>query len=130
MATELPCFDLRTQRAYRVFYGPDHVPGCRVEPWNLELRGSRGRVYPHGGATLQAYSDHRRLMYKVLAVHGVKVWQDCDREFTVTFPVEGLGPVAEVLKLYRRRLVTDEERARLAARLGHGSLTPESEDDS
>ena len=83
------------------------------------IPGILGHVYAWDGTTLAAStntSGSTAARLKTLA--GVKVWQDGTDGCTVLFPVEVFDQVAELLKLRRRRRVTDEERKRLSE-LGH-----------
>lgn len=94
------CIDLRTlEGRYKVVPGGDHLPGTRLDIWNLEIPCKYGKIYPHGGTRLQAYCNaslHRRLALKALPC--VTVHQQGDFEITVIFEVGDLPAVAEVLK--------------------------------
>ena len=56
---------------YRVRTSPDHSPGQRRDPWNLELFGRCGHVYPFGGEELCAFTDRRGIRHRLLRLPGV-----------------------------------------------------------
>lgn len=110
------CLDLRTALpGWRVAPSPDHERGSRIDPWNLEIRGRYGWIRPHGGELLQAYTDRagvRRRLRELGVLH-----QEGSDETVILIRVDDTGPVLELLQCYRRRIVTPEERERLAALL-------------
>lgn len=106
------CIDVRTLGRYRTGRSQDHIDGTNIDPWNLEIQCRFGKVYPHGGEYLQAYTD-RRLKRGVLRdVPGVTLHQWGDTECTVVFPVSVLPAVLGALKPRMRRTLSPEQRAR------------------
>ena len=109
-------FGRKYRIAYEASYQHEYGPGARVEdPWLMILPGARGHVFPWDATRLAASTNSagataRRL--KALSI--TEVWQDGDG-VTVLFPAEHLDEVANLLRLRRRRRVTERERSRLAA---------------
>ena len=101
------------EESYAAAYGPN---ATRDDPWYQIIPGARGHVYPHSAAMLAATTNTsgptaRRLM----ALPFVQVYTDGSDGVTVLFPPERLDEVADLLRLRRRRRVSDQERQRLAA---------------
>ena len=108
------CFDLTRQSLWRVFYSEDHIPGSRVDPRNLELRGPGGSaIYPADGTELCAYSP-RRGLWSRLETFG-RVVQRGDFELTIRFPADRLADVAALLKCYRKKALSVDALATLQA---------------
>ena len=84
-----------------------------MDPWNLEIRCKYGKVYPHGGKFLQAYTDRRIKRGELRDIPGVKLHQWGDTECTVIFPVEVLPAVLDVLKPRVKRTVDPERMKHL-----------------
>jgi len=127
----MECVNLREEFGdrYRLFFdasvpvsGPGRDTGRR-DPWMMCLRtGSRnGRfveLYPGGGGRLRVDVDYRGpTVSRLLAIEGVELVQDGDREKTLEFDVGLFGDVDAVLKFRRKRQLSDEERARLRAQI-------------
>src|SRR5262245_44392252 len=75
-----------------------------------------GTIYPHGGEMLAVDADHHPKAVRALAtLEGVRCWQDGDRETTFIFPLTLFDRVAGVIRPKRRRRLSPEQRARLAA---------------
>ena len=106
-------------------YKVTHDPAARTrrqkrDPWMMQLpcRGRGVVVYPFGGCRLAVEVDGRpSLVKKLAAIPGVDLWQDGDGEKTFLFPVGRFTEVAAVVKPHRRRRLSAEQRAELAARL-------------
>ena len=106
-------------------YKVTHDPAARTrrqkrDPWMMQLpcRGTGVCIYPHGGDKLAVQLDGRPgLTKKVAAIPGVELWQNGDGEKTFLFPVGRFTEVAAVVKPHRRRRLSAEQRAELAARL-------------
>jgi hypothetical protein len=84
--------------------------------WLLEIRGRHGLVHPYGGELLCAVSNTghtgaklRRLPF-VLNVKG-------DEETVIRFHSDHVKEVFEIIKPYRRRRLSPEQRARSIERL-------------
>lgn len=97
---ELTCVDLRDAfPRFMVYPSEDHVPGATISPWNLELRGRWGRVWPHGGSRLQAYCVGGAVRRNALRrLRGVVPWQLGDAEVVVLVEV-GAPEIPEVCRL-------------------------------
>jgi hypothetical protein len=106
-------------------YKITHDPAARTrsqkrDPWMMQLpcRGEGVTIYPFGGDRLAVEVDGRPGLAKKLAgIPGVVLWQDGDGEKTFLFPVGRFTEVAAVVKPHRRRRLSAEQRAELAARL-------------
>lgn len=96
--TSLTCVDVRTLGRYRVVPSEDHTPGAPYDPWNLEIECFHGRIYPHGGTRLQAYTDGPQYRNRLKALPCVKIHQDGDFETTVIFDAKDFETVAAILK--------------------------------
>ena len=97
------CIDVRALGRFKVRPSGDHVRGSRIDPWNLEILCHKGKIYPHGGTRLQAYTDRRMARVALKALDCVQVHQDGDRETTVIFEVGAFERVAAVLRPRKRR---------------------------
>ena len=109
---------------YKVTFDPAYesrrVPRRCLDPWMLQLpcRGKGVVVYPWGSGWLAVEVDGRPgLVKKLVAIPDVKLRQDGDGEKTFLFPVGRFTEVAAVVKPHRRRRLSAEQRAELAARL-------------
>lgn len=110
------CVDLRDfGRTYRVFTSEDHVEGSLRDPWNLELRGIHGKVWPYGGDLLLAYTHGHKVRYRLAPLGVVQNWGD--EEAVVRFTPDRLPEVAEVLRLRKRRVMSPAARAAAAERM-------------
>jgi len=91
--------------AYRWRWTVDHEVGQRFDPYHVELTGRYGTVYLHGttgGIRLQAYTDRRGVMARLVALPGVTVHQKGEDEMTVVFATDGMAGVADLLRLHHR----------------------------
>ena len=111
-------------RDYKITFDPAYdrrrVPRRCLDPWMMQLpcRGKGVCIYPHGRDRLAVELDGRPGLAKKLAgIPGVELWQDGDGEKTFLFPVDRFTEVAAVVKPHRRRRLSAEQRAELAARL-------------
>jgi hypothetical protein len=86
------------------------------DPWELVLPGAAGFVAPQGGEHLLACTRHRLTTARILAtVPGAVITQDGSDGQNVKFPARHLDEVAGILRLRRRKEVSEAERERLAA---------------
>ena len=100
------------EEAYRHEYGPR----ARVDdPWLQIIPGQRGHVFPWDDRRLAASTNTSgATATKLKALPLVEVWQDGADGATVLFPADKLDEVADLLKLRRRRYISEQERERLA----------------
>jgi hypothetical protein len=114
------CFSQRRKIVMEESYAAQYGPGARVDdPHYQIIPGSRGHVYAWSATRLAAStSTSGSTASKLKTLPGVEVWQDGSDGCTVLFAVDLLNQVADLLRLRRRRQVTEEERERLAA-IGH-----------
>ena len=105
-------FRVEREESYFAQYGP----GARTDdPHYQIIPGSRGHVYAWDAERLAASTDTTgSTARKLRELSFVHVWQDGTDGLTVLFPPNQLDEVAALLKLRRRRRVSDEERKRLA----------------
>jgi len=119
-ARQPACIDLQEQfgRRYRIGWEAGGATRYQMpeadRPWLLELRCRYGSVSPHGGALLQAMTDRPRLGTKLRALPCVLSARG-ELETVVVFHVKDAAVVFSLLKPYRRRQISEAERARLAA---------------
>lgn len=112
------CPDLRTlPGGYRWFYSEDHIAGGAVDPWDLEFRGKFGTVYPLGRDLLGAFTASARKGKELLRIAGVTPHQYGDVELVAAFAVELLPAVAEVMQLRKKKVLSEETKARLRENL-------------
>jgi hypothetical protein len=94
------------------------------DPWDVTLPGANGFLAPYGGEYLLACTRGIRVTRKVLAIDpGAVVTQDASDGQNVKFHVRHFEAVAEVMRLRRRRQVSEAERERLAE-AGKGTRFP------
>jgi hypothetical protein len=111
-------------RDYKITFDPAYdsrrVPRRRLDPWMLQLpcRGKGVCIYPHGGDRLAVEVDGRPgLVKQLLAIPGVELWQDGDREKTCVFDVARFEAVAAVARPRKRRCLPEGQRQACARRL-------------
>jgi hypothetical protein len=104
-------YKITYEKSYAAAYGPK---ATREAPWLQIIPGARGHVYPHTTTMLAATTNKSGPTARHLtALPFVQVWTDGSDGVTVVFPPDRLEEVAELLKLRRRRRITDQERDRL-----------------
>lgn len=116
------CIDLaeRFGQRYRVEYEESYFaqygPRARTnDPWLQIIPGARGHVYPWNTTTLAATTKTSgRIAKQLKALPFVEVYTDACDGATVLFPAGHLDQVADLLRLRRRRRLSDRERNRLA----------------
>jgi hypothetical protein len=124
--SEPPCpIDLRTlaaEHGYRYgwdpSYDPDHVPHDKRDTWYVRVIGRHGDIWPHSpSAGLLGVFTTQRVGRRVLdEVEGSAVWTDGDDGLMITFPISAFARVAEIIQGYRKRVLTDEQKATLVER--------------
>jgi hypothetical protein len=105
-------------KGYRLTW--DESRAGREQDANLmQIPCKHGHIYPHGPKTLGAAVDgHPGIVRKLLALPGTRCHQLGDRgEANILFGVELLDTVAGVMRVRRRRRMTDAQRAAATERL-------------
>jgi hypothetical protein len=82
-------------------------------PWLMELRGRYGTVSPYGGEILQAMTDRPRIGAQLRALPCVLSARGAD-EIVVRFHVDHAPAVFNLLRPYRRRQLSEADRAKKA----------------
>ena len=117
--TKVICIDLaeRFGRKYRIGY-EEQVDQWPVadRPWLARIRCLYGHVGVQGGERLHAFTDHRLIGRRLRRLPFVEQAQG-DEEVRIVFHVEHLAEVLAILKPYRRRVLSEEQKAKQVARL-------------
>jgi hypothetical protein len=116
----LEVFGADFQITFDPAYNTRGVPSRCLDPWMMQLRGKGRRVtvFPFGGSRLGVEADGRPgLVKKLLAIPGVELWQDGDREKTLVFDVSLFGLVAAVVRPRKKRRLSEEQRRECIRRL-------------
>lgn len=100
-------------------YDPEHVPREKLDPWYFEISGARGKVWPYGGEYLAAKVDGRPKTVKefLATVPGSVLIQDGDREKTIRFHYVWLHRAAELLRLRRKRRLSEKQKKECIERI-------------
>lgn len=89
--------------------------------WLQQIAGKKGHVFVQSRKTLGAYvktsHDSTDRLGRLLKIRGTRLLARGDHEASVEFPPGAIEKVAEILQLKRRRKVSEEQRAVMAARL-------------
>ena len=90
--------------------------GQSRDPWNYFIPCSLGHICPWGPGLLAACTDRRRpiVLRKLLEIPGAMLEQDGEDGANVSFPDKHFKRVAAIMKARVRRMVTEQERQRLA----------------
>lgn len=83
-------------------------------PWLYQVAGRHGHVFVQAEKQLAVSCKSNRIKPRLLAVPGAKLIRDGDRECVLSFPTGQLNAVATIIKSRRRRVLTVEQRERLA----------------
>ena|SRR5437870_9610312 len=106
---------------YRISYDPCYdVKGTRRatrDPWMMQIPCRRGvTIFPHSDTLLAVELDrHNGLAKRIASLPGVQVHQDGEQEKTILFPVCDFDTVAAIVQPKKRRILTEEQKERLAA---------------
>jgi hypothetical protein len=105
---------------FRIIYDPSydvfHVPKAKRDPWMMCIPCQFGMIYPYSDVLLAAEVDyHPKTAKQLQALTGVALTQDGDYERTFTFSLAVFEQVAAILKPRKRRILTEEQKARLAS---------------
>jgi hypothetical protein len=77
----------------------------------LTIPATFGHFYPWGGSRLAFSTDNRGPTAKLLArLPFVRIEQDADDGYTLSFEAEHFGEIAEIARPKRRRQMTPEQR--------------------
>jgi hypothetical protein len=110
-------FGKRWQTGWDPVYKPGHVAKEKGDPWMMQIP-CKGMVtiYPNGGSKLAVDCDyHPQIARQLASIPGVDLAQDGDQEKTFVFDVSLIDQVAAIIEPRRRRQLSEEHRARLAA---------------
>jgi hypothetical protein len=108
-------------------YSPRNVPRDKLDPWMMQIpcEGPGATIYPYGGTTLAIELNRRfQLANRLKALPGVTLYQDGNTEKTFLFDVSLFDQVAAIVSPRTKKVVSEEERARLASlskRYGFGA---------
>jgi hypothetical protein len=116
------CINLlaRFGAVYRIAFDPAYdrrnIPRRCLDPWAMVMPCHYGTIYPHGGDVLAIELDvHPVIARRLAALPGVTLYQDGHDEKTFHFPIDLFEQVAEIVRPKRRRTLTAEQKAKLAA---------------
>jgi hypothetical protein len=127
------CVDLRKQfgTEFRIARDPafptEHKRDHGKHPWLFTIPCEHGEIFPHGGATLAAWTDRRGGIARALmGLPCCRLQQDGDYldGVTVLFEVADFDQVAAIIKPRRRRRLTYEQRKAAAERLAKNLKKP------
>jgi len=100
----------------------------RIDPWMIQISGKYGTIYPYGHDRLAVDVDHHPIIAMRLTVLGCcELVQDGDDEKTFAFDVADFDTVAEIIRPYLRRQLSDEERQKTGERLRNYQFKSRSE---
>jgi hypothetical protein len=113
-----PCINLletlgdRYRITFDEAYEPRNVPREKLDPWMMQiLCAGRGiTIYPHGRDVLAVEVDQRpSVVAKLVALPGLRLWQDAEREKTFLFDVSLFDQVAQIVEPRRLRQLTESQ---------------------
>lgn len=112
------CIDLKELcgSRWRVKVDKESQEG-RADKWLYQIPCQRGLIYPYGGKMLGVQIDGHSGIAKRAQALGFQMIQDGDREKTFLVPADRIDEVAELIRPYRKRTMTPEQRAAAADRL-------------
>ena len=108
---------------YRVSWDPAYdtsgVPRHKLDPWYFVIHGRFGTVYPFGGMCLVCEIDnHNKIARKALEnVNGSTLIQDGEYEKAIRFAAEYFPIVADILRLRRRKKLSQEQKEKCSRQL-------------
>lgn len=115
------CIDLRALYGgtYRIGCDPScdrQHHGNQCDPWYAVIPCQHGHVYPHGGNQLGVATNTSGPVAKRLrALPGVRVTQDGSDGRNAVFDVTHFSTIAAIVRPKRRRRLSPEHKAKLAA---------------
>lgn len=107
--------ELARPKGYKLSLDESWYPGCgepRKRYWQIKCK--YGVIYPTGENTLGAYTDHARMVSKLLAFGSLV--QRGDSDASILFDPERLEEVGALLHARRKRRMSEEQRAACALR--------------
>jgi hypothetical protein len=117
-------------------YDPFNVPYDKQDTWSVRVIGRYGDIWPHSPSKgLLGVFTTQRIGRRVLAeAEGSAADTDGDDGLLITFPIPAFARVAEIIQCYRKRVLTDEQKAVLvergkAGRFGRAGTQGEFPDD-
>lgn len=118
----MECINLRSRfgREYRIRHDESYAaerPEFRAaeELWLQIIPCRHGHIYPAGGNRLAVSTNQRGpVANRIRRLPFVEVLQDGSDGINATFPVERFEDVAAIVRPKRRRVVSEQERLRLA----------------
>jgi hypothetical protein len=114
--------ELAAEHGYRYAwdesYDPANVPHDTRDTWYVRVVGKYGDIWPHSPSSgLLGVFTTQRIGRRVLAeVPGSAIYTDGDDGLMITFPIPAFATVAGIIQCYRKRVLTDEQKAALAER--------------
>jgi hypothetical protein len=108
--------------SYRITWDPAYDAKGKhrenLDPWYAQIPCRGGTIYPFGGTLLAVeVNGHPGTTKKLLAVAGVRLIQDGDREKTFIFDVTLLPQVAEIVRPRKRKRLSEAQRRACTDRL-------------
>ena len=114
--SDVPCVDLRQYTRYRVWNElEDRKAHQADDAWDLVIPGQGGFVAPYGHDWLLACTNSITTTRRVMAIdpEAIVTQHGSDGQ-NVKFHVRHLDDVAKVMRLRRRRKLSEQHAARLA----------------
>jgi hypothetical protein len=112
---------LATENGYRhawdPSYDPFNVPHDKCDTWYVQVRGRHGDIWPHSASQgLLGVFATRKIGTRILdEVEGTELYTDGDDGKMITFPDAEFARVAEIIRCYRKRVLSEEQKAALVA---------------
>ena len=82
--------------------------------WHYRINGKHGHIYVYSDTALGAFVEGIARV-KMVKNTGFKVLQDCDDEATFLVPPDQVKIIAAILKLYKKKQLSDAQKEALAA---------------
>ena len=110
------CIDLSTYTQYKLSTDPA-ASTRNKDPWLLVIPcRDKGEIYPWGGKYLAASTTRKGVAKRLLRIG--RLHQDGDDGATIVFHVSDFDAVAKIMEPRRRRVLSPEHKAKLAAASG------------
>jgi hypothetical protein len=110
------CIDLRERFGHKYRIVSEDGTRRNTDAWLWQVICANGHLYPHGGDRLGAATNRRGpLIGKLLAVPSARLEQLGDDGANVSFDVSDFRAMAAIMRPRRRRQLTPEQRAKMAA---------------